>query len=526
MKSRTLLAAAIGGAMLVGSSAYALPPSDYTAAPAPLDIYYSGATATDTALENSFLETTAGVCAPGTIDIYRITATNRGNRVTFCRVTAAQVPGFPASNIVGGVETGGTKVAFHKESIGGSSNAIIPLADQTPLEFLDMNVIAANNGATCAQTDQNVGSTTLRQYHQWNACADVTELKVPSGGISDTETNLGFPTPTASQLAKLTSARGVAVPFGIAVSLNLYKALQKVQYNDDTDFTTPGVRVPSLTRAQIRGLLTGRLNSWSLLRNSSNTPITSVAGVTPPFNTVGTGAADARVFVCRRVNSSGTEAATEAYWLQGRCDSKNGSTGAGVIVGGQGSTMDTGVPANFTSTVTPSEGSGDLRTCLNAHNTNGTWAVGFMALDVKQSDVTNFRLIAIDGALPNLASIANGDYDWFAEDHLNRVQPGLAGEATGATLTLLQYLESNIGKPSLLALGNSANQNAPHGDGGVMALSTFSGVTFNNPPVVDGPGGAMRTNPVNPLTRTLVGTTKTNTCNPASTAPGRAFVTP
>ncbi len=188
--------------------------------------------------------------------------------------------------------------------------------------------------------------------------------------------------------------------------------------------------------------------------------------------------------------------------------------------------MDTGVPANFTSTVTPSEGSGDLRTCLNAHNTNGTWAVGFMALDVKQSDVTNFRLIAIDGALPNLASIANGDYDWFAEDHLNRVQPGLAGEATGATLTLLQYLESNIGKPSLLALGNSANQNAPHGDGGVMALSTFSGVTFNNPPVVDGPGGAMRTNPVNPLTRTLVGTTKTNTCNPASTAPGRAFVTP
>ena len=523
MKSRTLLATAIGGAMLVGSSAYALPPSDYTAAPAPLDIYYSGATATDTALENAFLETTAGVCAPGTIDIYRITATNRGNRVTFCRVTAAQVPGFPASNIVGGVETGGTKVAFHKESIGGSSNAIIPLADQTPLEFLNMNTIAGNGGSTCAQSDQNVGSTTLRQYHQWNACADVTELKVPNGGISDTETNLGFPTPTAAQLAKLTSARGVAVPFGIAVSLNLYKALQTVQGLPVNDTST--ANVPSLTRAQIRGLLTGRLNQWSLLRDSSNTPITSAPGVTPPTNPGGTASATA-VFVCRRVNSSGTEAATEAYWLQGRCDSKNGSTGAGVIVGGQGSTMDVGVAPNFTSTVTPSEGSGDLRSCLNAHHTNGTWAIGFMALDVKATDVTNFRLIRIDGALPNLASVANGDYDWFAEDHLNRVQPGLPGEVTGQALTLIQYLESNIGKPSLLALGNSANQNAPHGDGGVMALSTFSGVTFNNPPVVDGPGGAMRTNPVNPLTRTLVGTTKTNTCNPASTAPGRAFVTP
>jgi len=524
MKSRTLLATAIGGAMLVGSSAYALPPSDYTAAPAPLDVYYSGATATDTALENAFLETTAGVCAPGTIDIYRTTGNNRGNRVTFCRVTAAQVAGFPASNIVGGVETGGTKVAFHKESIGGSSNGIIPLADQTALEFLDMNVIAANNGATCAQSDQNVGSTALRQYHQWTTCADVTELKVPNGGISDHETNLGYPTPTAAQLAKLTSARGVAVPFGIAVSLNLYRALQTVQGLPTNDTST--ANVPSLTRAQIRGLLTGRLNQWSLLRDSGNTPITSAAGVTGPTNAATGGAADTKVFVCRRVNSSGTEGVTEAYWLQGRCDSKNGSTGAGVIVGGQGSTMDTGVPANFTSTVTPSEGSADLRTCLNAHNANGTWAVGFMALDVKTSDVTNFRLIRIDGALPNLASVANGDYDWFAEDHLNRVQPGLAGEATGATLTLLQYLESNIGKPSLLALGNSSNQNAPHGDGGVMALSTFSGVTFNNPPVVDGPGGAMRTNPVNPLTRTLVGTTKTNTCNPASTAPGRAFVTP
>ena len=71
MTSRKLMSGALAGAaILVGSTAYALPPSDYTSGDAPLDVYFSGATATDNILENTFLDLTGGVCAPGTIDIY------------------------------------------------------------------------------------------------------------------------------------------------------------------------------------------------------------------------------------------------------------------------------------------------------------------------------------------------------------------------------------------------------------------------------------------------------------------------
>ena len=513
MNVRKFLPHAVAGvATVVGSAAYALPPADYTTGAAPLDIYYGGATATDGLLENNFLEITAGMCAPGTIDIYRVSVANRGNRVVFCRVTANQVAGFPASDTttVPGVETGGTKVAFHKESIGGSSNGIVPLFSQTTLEFFNMTA-----AGTCTDNGlKNTGSTTLREYREWITCPDTVETKIPNGGISDVEPNLAFPTPTQSQLDKLNSAPGVAVVFGVPVTLKLYRALQTAQGLGTDDSSA---NVPSLTRSQIRGLYTQRITQWSQLRSASNQTLITIPGVTAPTNAA-TGLADDKVFICRRVNSSGTQASFESYWLQGRCDAKTGSTGALVFAGGQSSTMDTGTtPAaqGFATRVTPNEGSGDMRTCLNQHDTNGTWAIGVLSTEVTSAQLGGFRMVRVDGALPNLATVANGDYDFFTEDTLNRVKAGLTGEATGLTLTLLTYLEANIGKPALLALANSSFQGRPWGDGGDLTLATAAGVTFNNPAQVDGAAGAgtMRANPVNPQSRSLVGN-KTNNCNP------------
>ncbi len=506
--------AVVGAAMVVGSTAYALPPAEYTSGAAPLDVYYGGATATDNLLENNFLDITGGICAPGTIDIYRVQVANRGNRVTFCRVTANQVAGFPASDTttVPGVETGGTKVAFHKESIGGSSNGVVPLFNQTTLEFFNMTA-----AGTCTDNGlKNTGSTTLREYREWISCPDTVEAKVPNGGISDTEPNLSFPTPTQSQLDKLNSAPGLAVVFGVPVTLKLYKALQQAQ--GLTVGTDDVANTPSLTRSQIRGLYTQRITQWSQLRSASNQTLITIPGVTAPTNAATGGVADDKVFICRRVNSSGTQASFESYWLQGRCDAKNGSTGALVFAGGQSSTMDTGTTPSlqgFASRVTPNEGSGDVRTCLNQHDTNGTWAIGVLSTEVSSTQLGGFRMVKVDGAAPNLATVANGDYDFFTENTLNRVKTGLTGEATGLTLTLLTYLETNIGKPALISLANSGFQGRPWGDGGGLALATSAGVTFNNPAQVDGAAGAgtMRANPVNPQSRSLVGN-KTNNCNP------------
>jgi ABC-type phosphate transport system substrate-binding protein len=496
---------AIGGvlasaAALFGGAAHALPPSDYDASV--LNVYYGGATATDNILENNFLTTTGGICAPNTIDIYRVQVANRNNRVIFCNVTSAQVPGFPA---------GGTKVAFHKESIGGSSNGVVPIALQQNLQFFNMAVAASctDNGL------KNTGSTALREYREWIACPDNTVQQIPSGGISDTEPNLSFPVLSAGQIATLTSTPGLGIMFGVPVTLKLYRALQAAQglTQDDTQ-----ANVPSLTSTQIRGLYTQRISQWSQLRSAANAPITGTAGSPPfPVNAF-TGANDDKVYICRRVNSSGTQASFESYWLQQRCDAKNGATTALVFAGGQGASMDVGttpLAQGFNSRVTPNEGSGDVRSCLNAHDTNGTWAIGTLSTEVTAAQLGGFRMVKVDGAYPNLANVANGDYDFFTENTLNRRAVGQPGAPSGLTLTLQQYLETNIGRPAVISLANTPFQGRPWGDGGVLTLATAAGVTPNLPAQVDGAAGAgtMRANPVNTQSRSLIGS-KVNNCNP------------
>ena len=491
---------AIGGvltsAALFGGAAQALPPSDYDASV--LNVYYGGATATDNILENNFLTTTGGVCAVNSIDIYRVQVANRNNRVVFCTVTSAQVPGFPA---------GGTKVAFHKESIGGSSNGVVPIALQTNLQFFNM----ASAGSCTDNGLKNTGSASLREYREWINCPDTTVQQIPSGGISDTEPNLSFPTLTAPQIATLNSTPGLAIVFGVPVTLKAYRALQTAQGLAPDDAQA---NVPSLTRSQVRGLFTQRISQWSQLRLSNNVPITTGAF---PFNTA-TGVNDDKVFICRRVNSSGTQASFESYWLQQRCDAKFGATGAPVFAGGQGASMDVGTTPTaqgFATRVTPNEGSGDVRTCLNQHDANGTWAIGTLSTEVTAAQLGAFRMVKVDGALPNLASVANGDYDFFTENTLNRRAPGQVGAPSGLALTLLQYLETDIGKPAVISLADTPFQGRPWGDGGVLTLASAAGVTPNAPAQVDGAVGAgtMRANPVNTQSRSLI-SNKVNNCNP------------
>ncbi len=120
---------------------------------------------------------------------------------------------------------------------------------------------------------------------------------------------------------------------------------------------------------------------------------------------------DTNVFICRRVASSGTQASYESYWLQQRCDATRGSTTpVPFAVPDDGSTLTVGAPPKSRiweaggGFVNAGEGSGDVRNCFNAHNTNGTWAIGTLSTEVTASNLTagNFRMVRIDGALLNL----------------------------------------------------------------------------------------------------------------------------
>lgn len=511
------------GALLGTQTAVALPAGEWSADPAQvLNVYFGGATATDNILENTFLAVNGGVCAPGTIDIYRVPTSNRNNRVIFCRVTANQVAGFPASNVVGGVETGGRRVAFHKESIGGSSNGVVPIARQQALAFFNMA-----NAGSCSAGVTVPGTSLLREYVNHVTCPDTTVNVIPSGGISDTEPHLSSPALSVTEIGTLQSTRGLGIVFGVPVNLNLYRALQRAQGLPTDDAPSS---VPSLTRSQIRGLYSGRLVDWSAITGPNGAALWSFAGTATPTNdddgnnnnvVDGADPEDTNVFVCRRVASSGTQASFESYWLGQRCNvvANRGATAPPpFVVPDDGSTETQGAAANpgwqtrGGGFVNGSESSGDVRNCLAAHQTNGTWAIGVLSTEVSSGNLTQMqaRMVRVDGALPNLAAVANGDYDFFTENTLNRRRSGNPGAPTGETLTLLQALETRIGTPALVAAINSSFQNRPWGDGGVLSIANGTTILPNAAPATD---AVMRTNPVNSQTRSAVSNT-VNNCNP------------
>ncbi len=506
MKSFVKLAGAT--ALALGSAVVlALPPSAWQPGRAPvLNVYYGGATATDNALENLFLVPGAGICAAGTIDIYRVTVTNRNNRVIFCNARAG-IAGIPAN----------TPIAFHKESIGGSSNGTVPLARLESLQFFNMGV-----AGTC--TNQGVQTPAgLNSYTQWN-CPDNTVSFVPDGGITDTEANLSSPPLSAAEISQLTQTRGLGIVFGVPVNLKLYRALQVAQGLPQDDAVSS---VPSLTRSQIRGLYQGSITDWASLTNAAGVPLpAAVPAALQPTNAARAGnPADSSVFICRRVDSSGTQASYESYWLHQRCDASRGSTSSPTFATpDDGSTVNVGRPANANwdgsgpgapgGFVNGSESSGDVRNCFNYHQSNGTWAIGTLSTEVTAAQMAagNFRMVRVDGAAPNLASVANGDYDFFTENvtTIRRVAPLPPASVT----PLLSFISNNIGLPAVLSIINTPFRDRPWGDGGVLAIPAGS-IAPNAPPQVNGASGAgtMRANPVNTQSRSIVNNT-VNNCNP------------
>ena len=492
---------------IAASAANALPLADYDAST--VNIFYGGATATDNIIENVWRANAGGLCVAGTIDIYRsVSADNE--RVVFCRVDSSTVPGFPAAP--------GLKVAFHKESRGGSSNGVVPLISVAAgqahaLRWLDMNQLKAAGGAGCGSTAVPA-SATLQAYTDHPNCQTfLTPVDTAAsatydvnGGISDVEPALSFPAPTADQLALLNTKPGLGIQFGVPVTEALYRALQvgqgitaKAECDTLAEQDTPAC-VPSLTRAQVRGLYSGRITTWTRIRDRNGVALPSAPGVTAPGSN--------SVYMCRRVGSSGTQASFETYWLAQRCE--NGSPS--FVVPNDGSTINdaTWVPANVANgTRNAGPSSGNVRTCLNTYNTGNRWGVGVLSTEVTGAQMVGFRMAAIDGAAPSLENVANGDYDFFTENTLNRVADGAPGSllATDPRRIAIEYIENNLGLPAVISEINQPFAGRPWGDGGTLAIA--GAFTPNAAPATK---ANMASNPVNTLSRSTSGTT--NNCNP------------
>mgnify|MGYP000464332713 CR=1 FL=1 len=423
------------------SAAHAINPASV---PAANRVYFGGATATDNILENVLILQTGGVCTAGTIDIYR--GTNQ--RVIAC---TAAIPGLV-----------GQPIAFFKESLGGSGNGTTPVANGTSLQFLDVN----NAAFACTSGPTPVAATaTLNAYTVRTGCTP-SIAQVPGAGVADVEPVLLGATP--AQIGNLTTNGVLGILFNPAVSLNFYRAMQTAQGLALNDLPA---NVPSLTSAQIRALFTGFYADFSQFDD-----------LTPP--------ADSTVYVCRRGNSSGTQASFESYFLNQRCVDGVAAfvepTTTSCLGSGCGWS-----PAFAADAVFAGSGSGDVRACLDARNDAGSWAISVLSTETTYNNTDRqFRFIRVDGELPTLESVANGRYSFFTENVINRRNGALNANQS----TLVQYLIANLGQPSIIAGINTPFQANAHGDGGVIAVPNFATIVPNASPVTQ---AAMRTNPVN-----------------------------
>jgi hypothetical protein len=494
---RSAIAVAVCAAM--GSAAHALDRTEYNSA---VKVYFGGATATDNVLEEVFLSSVGGICdsALGDIDIYR---TNANQRVVTCRVSNENTPnhGFAARS------AGGTMIAFHKESQGGSSNGVVPLiavakGQGHTLRWLEVSQLT--NDCTVS----NVAATpNLQAYVNHAACATTALTPVDTsgsttydvhGGISDNEPAVSYPAPGADA-QRLLSNPGLGIVFGVPVTTALYRALQVAQFGDGSacDGSDASNCVPSLTRSQVRALYSQAIFDWNSIKNSAGVSLPALTGVTPPT--------DEFVRICRRVASSGTQASYETYFFNQRC----GVNGRTFALPDDASTVDDTVysPSDFPSgsLVNAAPSSGNVRTCLATANSGNFWGVGVLSTEVTDSNYNGgnagFRFVGIDGAAPNLTNVANGDYDFFTENTINRVSntfPGNAGALADGNprREIIELIDEKLGLPAVLANLNATFDGRPWGNGGVLALSNTS--SPNTAPYSD---AELASSPVNTQTR-------------------------
>lgn len=263
-----------------------------------------------------------------------------------------------------------------------------------------------------------------------NCARDTTTPIVPNGGLSDVETAIwrgqnltgalsqAVPTPSGITFESGFAGQG----FGVMVSEELYKSMQTVQKADGrlpasctVGNFTPGECQPSIAKSEYAAIVRG--DTFSYVSNASLT------GTADPIN------------LCRRVETSGTQASSNAYFLNNPCGNANptfgailpkavdfGGGSAVAFTNGVGGATVTGNYDDFGGAFGLFEGSGtgDARNCVirrnsgnnpnNVADTLGKYAIGWISLE--NATGAGWKYIKLDGVSPDAYQTAAG---WVAD---------------------------------------------------------------------------------------------------------------
>src|SRR5882672_2570870 len=494
---------------LTASGAYALPPS-----PAPqAELYISGATAQDEALENLMrlkpgIPGATNICEPGTLDIYRGKIDGTAKRVFYCR-TASNVLGLPP----------GLRLAVHKSS-GGSGEGVTPVSAGTAVPYIDLAKLPA--AADCKEGKDERATEDFMAYRNHTACDGAGKPVIPRAGISDVEPALvgGISQP-------LTVRPQNQLVWGLPVTKNLRNALQAAQGlvrnivpHDDPSRDTEAV-MPSLSRAQVAGLFAGTVKTWDQLYDSTGRGRTRSTFLAPgpPANPDASGATPGAyrpdrklggtVYVCRRIETSGTQASYDVHYLRHRCvkdsppflapndssDLKNGGDVNKLVR-----------IANPAGNVYAGTGTGDVRDCLDAHEQFNRWAIGILGTEnIGNNGNREFRYLKVDGVAPTLLNARNGRWTHVSEQSMQWRRSFDSQLDKTNEGKVLVFVATNMGVPRVIRALNSGFVH-PWGQGGYLAPWTVASDALKPPITAE----SLRDNPIAAMTRSLHGL---NNCN-------------
>lgn len=371
-------------------------------------VFISGASA----LSGSLTNVVGANCTGGTANVRSLTiggGTSDG-RVTVC-TTSAIDGSFTAP------------FAVVKRDTNGSFDGVGPVINQSGLtKWADIN--------NC----DNVAN---------NCALDSTTVRVPHAGLTDVDTNVWVGMANTGALSIPVPGLGTTVAsggfagqgFGVMVSESLYNKMMAKQVAEGrlpvsagtgscvAGNFTPGACQPSISKEEYAAIVDG--SNFAYVANGA------ISGDTGVIN------------LCRRVETSGTQASSNVYFLNNSCGNASPTVGfkspkkvdftSATAVAWDSSAGDQ-VTGNWDDNggafgLFEGSGTGDARNCVIRRNTGknpnnvadtlGTYAVGWISLE--NAPAAGWKLVKLDGVSPNavqvpVASDTDGNADgWMAD---------------------------------------------------------------------------------------------------------------
>ncbi len=423
----------------------------------------SGASAQEDMIELSM----GLLCKTDTLAAYRGVA-GSNVRLMLCEVDTTKISTLSKPYLI-----------VRKSSIGGSGNGVQPVADGTPVGFMN----PATSVCPVLPGTPNVDlADPLIDFYRVTCTASPVENAVPRTGLSDVEPALFGA--TEAQLGNLVISPTNDLVFGVAVNTKLRNRLQTAQ--GLTSGSEALADMPSLTFEHVTGLFSANIKKWDQLSDTSGVKLNNPLLLTP---------SGIEVNICRRVASSGSQKTTEVVFLNNPCAADAALS----------------MPTQDGINVFEGSGSGNVRACLASRDDENQYAIGLLSTESVPALADKYRYVKIDGNAPNLLNTTQSDYKFWATNTL-QYNANISGDPLEVSLKLVSSLQNVDVVKEINKLFVMWKGTANEWDGGYLTPTPNADGTLPTAPSA-APAGILtaaevRANPVNATSKQLLGDVK------------------